>query len=335
MTVIRRLAQYVALPLALVAVAGYAWYQFSDTGKRWRYEEALASYCEGLIPPEESAVFTDYDTEEGLPKDLHIGGSDGYEFCWVGKTALTIARIPETARDDDGRRGVFDDLRPERTGTLPMALGGGWHGYTNLESAAVALDCGNQDASVVVSASAPGRAVAGLTSAELVAATAVRAAEYWNCEAEAGGPIPDVPAEPEEKSRFEAKGTCAAIPMRDLDSIHWIKETPTTDSSLLETCVLGETGASSVEMFQISAFFGPFAQAQYPDYESTRDAGRSGNDFAWATAKCPGTSARALFTISSAPYAHEEVPGFARSALTAFAERSAKQHGCTDLKLPR
>ncbi|NWF27866.1 hypothetical protein HW130_16605 [Streptomyces sp. PKU-EA00015] len=88
-------------------------------------------------------------------------------------------------------------------------------------------------------------------------------------------------------------------------------------------------------MLHVRAFFGPFAQAQYPDYESTRDAGRSGNNFSWATAKCPGTSARALFTVSATQYTDEEVEDFARSALTEFAERSAKQHGCTDLKLPR
>ncbi|GGW59378.1 hypothetical protein [Streptomyces xantholiticus] len=335
MTVIRRLALYVALPLTLAAVTAYGWYQFSDTGRRWRYEDKLATYCQGLIPPKESAVFTDYDTDKALPHDEHVGGLDGYEFCWVGKTMLTIARIPASARDDDGPRGVFDELRPDRTGTLPMALGGGWHGYTNLESAAVVLDCGNQDASVVASAATVSRAGTGRTTAELLAATAVRAAEHWDCEAEAGGPIPRVPAEPEQKSRFEAKGTCAGFPMHDMDSIHWIKETPATASSLLEACVLGETKARSEELFQVRAYFGPFAQAQYPDDESTRDAGRHGQRFSWATARCPGTSARALFTISTTEYAHEDVGDFARSALTAFAKRSAAQHGCTDLELPR
>ncbi|MGW7465786.1 hypothetical protein ACWGJT_14030 [Streptomyces xantholiticus] len=334
MTVIRRLALYVALPLALAAVAGYGWYQFSDTGRRWRYEDKLATYCQGLIPPKESAVFTDYDTDKALPHDEHIGGSDGYEFCWVGKTILTIARIPASARDDDGRRSVFDELRPDRTGTLPMALGGGWHGYTNLESAAVVLHCGNQDASVVASASAVRGTATGRTTAELLAATAVRAAGHWDCEAEAGGPIPPLPAEPEQESRFGAKGTCEGIPMRDMDIVHWIQETPTADSSLLETCVLGETKARAEELFYVRAFFGPFAQAQHPDHESARDAGRYG-DFLWATAKCPGTSARAVFTISTTDYVHEDVEDFARAALTGFAQRSAAQHGCTDLDLPR
>lgn len=333
MTVIRRLAIYMALPLTLIAIAGYCWYQFSDTGKRLRYEDKLASYCQGLIPSKESAVLTDYDTKEGLQHDEHHGGSDGYEFCWVGKTMLTIARIPESARDDDGTRGVFDELRPAQTGTLPMSLGGGWHGYTNLKSAAAVLECQNEDASIVVSASGIGDVTVGRSIVQLTTATAVKAAEHWNCKTEAGGPIPDVAAEPEEKSRLEADGTCAGIPMRDLNSIHWIKETQAT-ASYLEDCVLGETKASAAKLFHIQAFFGPFAQAQYPNYETTDSAGRHGTDFFWATAQCPSTSARALFTISATEYAPDGMAEFKRKALAAFAERSAAQHKCTDLKLP-
>ncbi|GGT20898.1 hypothetical protein GCM10010271_25090 [Streptomyces kurssanovii] len=334
MTVIRRLALYVALPLALAVVAGYGWYRLSDTGKRWRYEDKLATYCQGLVPPEESAVFTDYDTERGLPNDVHHGGSDGYEFCVVGKTTLTIALIPESARDDDGDRGVFDELRSSRTGTLPMSLGGGWHGYTDLNSTAVVLSCGNKDASVVVHTGRRGRATAGRTTSELAAATAVRAAEHWDCEARPGGRMSPTPAEPEEESRFAAKGTCAGIPMRDMDIVHWIKETPTADSLMTETCVLGETEARAEELFQARAYFGPFAQAWYPGGQPGQDGGRHGSDFLWATAECPGTSARAVFTISTTAYVHEDVEDFARAALKGFAERSAGQRGCTDLKLP-
>ncbi|MEU0372678.1 hypothetical protein ABZ070_20885 [Streptomyces sp. NPDC006283] len=334
MTVIRRLALYVALPLALASVAGYGWYQLSDTGRRWRYEDRLATYCQGLIPSKESAVLTDYDAEKGLPNDRHHGGSDGYEFCWVGKTMLTIAWIPASARDDDGPRGVFDELRPDDGEALPLALGGGWRGYTNHANSAVVLGCGNQDASVVVSSSGVGRAVAGRATAELVAATAVRAAEHWDCDAEAGGAIPSVPQQPEEKSRFEAEGTCEGIPMQDMDIIHWIKETPAAGTSPLESCVLGETKARAEELFRLSAHFGPYAQAQYPDSGTARGAGGSKDHF-WATAKCSGSAA--YFAVHATEYVHvdDQVEDFTRSALTAFAKRSAGQHGCTDLKLPR
>ncbi|MFF3289259.1 hypothetical protein [Streptomyces sp. NPDC003023] len=334
MALIRRLALYVALPLALVAVAGYGWYQLSDTGKRWRYEDRLATYCQGLIPPEESAAITDYDTDEGLPNEWHRGGPEGYEFCQVGDTMLVIARVPASARDDDGRRGVFDELRPDRTAGLPMPLGGGWRGYTNGENAAAVLDCAGQDASVVVHSSHRGDSAVGRSTIALVTATAARAARHWDCDAKPGGSLPAVPDQPEEKSRFEAEGTCAGIPMHDMDTIHWIKETPTAASSVLETCVLGETEARAEELFQVNAHFGPLARAQHPDPETTRKAGGD-EDYIWATAKCPGTSGRALFTIAATEYAHDDAEQFLRAALAAFADRSAKQHGCTDLALPR
>ncbi|MFE7383283.1 hypothetical protein ACFU9F_23280 [Streptomyces zhihengii] len=338
MTVIRRLALYAALPLALVAVAGYGWYQFGDTGKRWRYEDALAGYCQGLIPPEESAVLTDYDTGAGLPLDRHYGGSGGYEYCKVGRQVLTIARIPADARDDDGRRSVFDALRPAPAGTLPLPLGGGWHGYTNRASAAVVLTCEGQDASVVVAAAPSGRDVAGSATARLLTATAERAAGHWDCEARTGGATPDDYPEPQEKSRFEAEGTCAGLPLRDRDDVDWIKETTASPGTApLESCVLGTAvdAENRPELLSLTASFGPFAQAVAPFGDGEpQPAGGSGGTH-WATAACPGATARAHFRVHTETPAGEDDDAFARAALTAFAERSARQHGCTDLRLPR
>lgn len=336
MKVMRRVALYVALPLVVVAVAGYGWYQWSDTGKRMRFEDRLATYCEGLFPPDESAVLADFDTEEGLPYDDHRGGTNGYETCRVGKTELVIARIPESARDTDGPRGVLDELRPGRADTLPTALGGGWYGYTAPKKGGVILECENQDASVVVGSSTYGNAVVGLPAAELMTATAVRAAERWDCEADAGGPIPARSGPQEQKSRFEAQGTCKGIPMRDLDIVHWITETPAAGDAPLESCVLGETKADAEELFHLRAVFGPFAQAQLTESAPTGGAGGSKAYF-WATAECPGTSVPARFTITATEYVYvdKNVEDFARAALTAFAERSAAQHGCSDPDLPR
>ncbi|TXS35232.1 hypothetical protein [Streptomyces sp. t39] len=337
MKVIRRPALYVALTLTLVAVAGCGWYQFSDTGKRWRYEDALAGYCRGLIPSAESAVLTGYDTGRGLPLDAHRGGPGGFEFCRVGPNALTIAKIPASARDDDGPRGAFDNLWPQRTGTLPLPLGGGWHGYTNRRSAAVVLRCADQNASVVVGSAAGGSVVAGSATARLVTATAVRAAERWDCDAEAGGPLPDDYAEPQEKSRFEAEGTCAGIPLRDRDDVDWIKETTASPATApLERCVLGEAQTESrTELFTLDAYFGPFAQSFEETAPGTgAEAGGSRGSF-WATAACPGDRVRARFAVTTAAHAEQGGDAFARAALSAFAERSARQHGCTDLRVPR
>ncbi|QNP61612.1 hypothetical protein [Streptomyces genisteinicus] len=337
MTVIRRLALYAALPLVLVAVAGYGWYQFSDTGKRWRYEDALAGYCQGLIPAEESAVLTGYDTDAGLPLDYRDGGPGGYEFCKVGRHTLVIAEIPADARDDDGRPGVFDRLRPSPTGTLPLPLGGGWHGYTNRVSAAVVLTCAGRESSVVVGSQTGGDTVAGSAVARLLTATAERAADRWDCDAQTGGATPDDYPEPQEKSRFEAEGTCAGLPLRDRDDIDWIRETTAAPGTApLESCVLGAArdAESRPELFGLTASFGPFAQAVAPLGDGADpEAGRLG-DLLWGTAACPGDGARARFTLDPASPAGEGDDAFARAALAAFAERAAKQHGCTGLRLP-
>ncbi|MFJ8075513.1 hypothetical protein ACIQ7Q_16625 [Streptomyces sp. NPDC096176] len=97
---------------------------------------------------------------------------------------------------------------------------------------------------------------------------------------------------------------------------------------------MGETKARAEELFHLSASFGPFAQARYPDSGTGRGAGGSKDHF-WATATCSGSGA--YFTIHATEYVHvdDRVEDFVRSALTAFAKRSAEQHGCTDLKLPR
>lgn len=338
MTVIRRLALYAALPLVLVAAAGYGWYQFGDTGKRWRYEDALAGYCQGLIPPEESAVLTDYDTGAGLPLDLHHGGSAPYEFCKVGRQVLTIARIPADARDDDGRPGVFDALRPDPTGTLPLPLGGGWHGYTNRESAAVVLTCADQDASVVVGASTTGYDTTGSAVARLLTATAERAADHWGCDARTGGALPDDYPEPQEKSRFEAEGTCAGLPLRDRDDIDWIKETTASPGTApLESCVLGTAvdAEKRPELLSLTASFGPFAQGVAPSGDDEPQPAGGSGAYHWATAACPGATARAFFRVRAETPAAEDDETFARAALTAFAERAARQRGCTDLRLPR
>lgn len=62
-----------------------------------------------------------------------------------------------------------------------------------------------------------------------------------------------------------------------------------------------------------------------------RDAGADLRH-AWASAAC-GKGARALFTVNATEYAAPP-RGYLASALRAFAERAAKRHGCTDLKLP-
>ncbi|MER5180199.1 hypothetical protein ABT009_17795 [Streptomyces sp. NPDC002896] len=339
MKVIRRAVLCVVMPLALIVAAGYGWYMWSDTGKGWRYEDKLATYCDGLIPYNESAVFTDLSTETGLSRDEQNGfGDDRFNVCWVADMRMTIALIPNNAVNSSTAFTVFNMLHEDSTDTLPMALGGGWHGYTDMRNTAVVLSCDNKPASLVVS-------IAGDEShdnrrearamGELAAGTARKAADRWSCKAEQGGRIPTVPAPAEQSVRDAPVGTCKGVPIRGNDEIHWIEETKATGTAPLDNCVLGETKARSEPLYWLEAAFGPYAQrlrtaTDEPD-------GLNGNagidrDRAWATAACPGT-AREIFYISATEYAYPR-KGFLLASLRAFAERSAEQHGCTGLRLP-
>ncbi|GGJ90866.1 hypothetical protein GCM10011583_22850 [Streptomyces camponoticapitis] len=337
---VRRWAPYVALSLALAVAAGYGWYRMSDTGKGWRYEESLKTFCEGLIPYEESAGFTGKDGAR-LSRDYRAGGSEGdYDSCTVAGLDLTIGRIPDSLSNSDGP-DVFDRLGEGDADGPPVPLGGGWRGYTDLVNTAVVLACDNKPGSVVVTAQDDDAADASRAQgiAELVAATAVEAAGRWNCDAKAGGGIPTPAAEPERASRFDATGTCGGIPLGDEDHVHWIKEGPAGGTAPLEECVLGETKADAVNLFEFEAAFGPFAQrprSDDPDRGDLKRGAGGSKGFFWATARCPGDGARAVFRVAPTEYVYvdEEVTEFARKALGTFAERRAEQHGCTDLTLP-
>lgn len=350
MKAIRRWAPGIAVSLALALAAGYGWYRMSDTGRGWRYEESLKSFCEGLIPYEESAGYTGKDGAR-LRLDHRAGGSEGdYDSCTVAGFDLTIARVPDPAPEPGEKSRAFERLDEVPGESPPIPLGGGWRGYTDLVNTAVVLDCGNKAGAVFVTARDGGvddlddtydasdsERARGI--AELVAATAVNAAEDWDCEAKAGGGIPRLPAPAERTSPFAAKGTCAGIPLRDQEYVHWIQDAPASASAPLERCVLGETKADAAPLFEFEAAFGPFAQRLLPDDPDNgsyrRGAGGADGSF-WASARCPGGGPRALFRVDATQLVHvdDSVDAFARDGLAAFAGRRAGQHGCTDLTLP-
>ncbi|MEU0111566.1 hypothetical protein ABZ313_40335 [Streptomyces sp. NPDC006251] len=343
MTILKHRATLVgAVPLILILVGGYIWYQMSDTGKGWRYKDRLATYCNGLIPYDESAVFTSLSTEVGLPHDEHRGfGDDSFNSCRVADMTLTIALIADDAINSRSDRfEMLDTLRSSASDTPPRPLGGGWQGYTDLRNTDVVLSCSNKPASIVVS-------IAGDEShenarearkvGELAAATARKASAHWSCKTKFGGRIPSVSGPAVADSPHSATGTCKGIRITGYESMYidWLKESKTSGTSPLEMCVLGEFGARSERLYVLEAAFGPYAQR----LRSTADEPGAMNahaglrlDMAWATAACPG-SARAIFTIYATEYADPRKTFLVKS-LRAFAERSATRHGCTDLRLP-
>ena len=345
MLVLRRVGLFGVLPLVVIAVVAFGWYRLSDTGRDWRYRDKLAGYCQGLIPEAESAVFTDHEPS-GLGHDVHHAGSDGLreESCDVADLRLIIGDVADTLTNHGIPAGFFSVLRRD-SNELPMALGGGWEGYTDLRNTGVVLACTNRHASVLVSAvpdeslADPGEA---RQVARLVTATAVRAARHYDCDAEHGGPVPPVSRPAGEMPPESIGGTCAGIPVKtvvDTGEVNWIKETDGSGNSPVEECVLGKTGGFPAAAYNYQANYGPYAQRlrTAPDdiphgYDMDADFGRSRDD-AWATALCPGHTARALFSVDATEYADPTAP-FLTASLRAFAERAVKRHGCTDLRLP-
>ncbi|MFC9608331.1 hypothetical protein ACFTTN_33445 [Streptomyces niveus] len=351
MKVIRPWTPYIVLVLILAIGGGYGWYRMSDTAKGWRYEESLKSFCEGLIPYEESAGYTGLDGAR-LSADYRAGGSEGdFDSCTVAGFDLTIARVPDSMLKSFDGNDAFDRLDEVPGDSPPIPLGGGWRGYTDLVNTAVVLSCDNKAGAVFVTAdnddvddlddtydASDSERARGI--AELVTATAVNAAEEWDCDAKAGGRIPRLPAPAERTSPYAPKGTCAGIRLHDQEYVHWIQDAPASGTAPLERCVLGETKAEAVHLFEFEAAFGPFAQrlrSDDPDVGTYRRGAGGAKGSYWASARCPGDGPRALFRVDPTQYVHIDggsVDEFARDALATFAERRAEQHGCTDLTLP-
>jgi hypothetical protein len=119
-----------------------------------------------------------------------------------------------------------------------------------------------------------------------------------------------------------------------------------------ETCLLADDGLGN-HRYTPQADFGPYAARLKAGYEQERyGSGPTPADAAtgqlrddkgyWGSAECPADGERAVFSVELAgesigagttagdrrrPTAPE--PAYARKALRAFAERSAKAHGCS------
>ncbi|WP_077801458.1 hypothetical protein [Streptomyces sp. JHA26] len=223
----------------------------SDTGRGWRYEDRLATYCGGLIPYEESAVFTGLDTGAGLSRDGEYGyGETSFRVCRVADLSVSVGLVPADATRSDTRDDMLSMMGGGSPDHLPLPLGGGWRGFTDLRNTGVVLPCTNKDASLVVS-------VAGDESHEnveeghavgrLATAVAREAAGRASCEAAFGGSLPELSPPKGKTALLSASGTCAGIRLPDSapdDWIDWIEETEASDSAPLERCLLGGTGGT-------------------------------------------------------------------------------------------
>ncbi|MFF1692048.1 hypothetical protein ACFVXC_00195 [Streptomyces sp. NPDC058257] len=328
------------LAVVLALLGGYGWYRLSDTGKRWRYEDKLESYCGGVLPYEETVAFTGLpsDPDTGLPHDFEQGSpTQGYEFCWIKSldVVVTTARIPDTSAID--LKFYLPRLRAD---ALPTLMGGGWRGFTDGVNTSVVLPCTNRDHTVAVTAQLtseePNKSVSRKV-AELTTATAANAADHWGCKNRPGTRARVVDPASDSTTPQQANGTCAGLPWSRNKRIDTITETPADRLAPYAMCSLD--GEDTDDGYRLEASFGPYALRERGESLHTEltakpaGGGAEVKEFFWASADCPGDGPRALFQITPQS-ATSDNPSFARAALAAFAKRAAERRDCTGLQLP-
>ncbi|MEU7580222.1 hypothetical protein AB0B50_21800 [Streptomyces sp. NPDC041068] len=270
---------------------------------------------------------------------------------------VSVQRVPEREAADrpprDSELGSgYGPLYPAVSTELPpAALGGGWHGlFTTGEgfssaaggesaTTAVLMDCARDRGSLLVTV-AVGKEVGTLDDprertayARIATATATKASEKWDCDAKPGRPLRTVglPVNADEDVPLaDASGSCRGLPGRgSRASRAWESE---VSGAPVEVCVVagGRVGtpvvrsAERTRIFRLVASFGPYAENERGGHRE-RDGGYG------LSAVCRGGGGPALFTVR-ADEAEERTSAadrdYERAALKAFAERSARAHGC-------
>ncbi|MFF3321453.1 hypothetical protein [Streptomyces sp. NPDC002889] len=349
----------VVLVSCLALIAGVL--HFTGVFGDWRDRMSLDRACRGTLA--RSGLVEALDGE----RVAEVGSSD--EESGSGSGALT--RCAVTSRDShdslrvDVRWGSDADgqalplRRADMAGVMGRAapLGGDWPGAFSLggdgPQVSVALACRNRkDESLLVSSLlSGGRGDDGArraAQARLTTATAVKAAEEFDCEASAGKETADAPDDPLGKPvpLGRANGTCAALRPSAAEArkagVPGAMESVAQKNASLTDCFLATPGGEPG--YRLSAAYGPLAKAfrelAPPRLRGEAGAGE-GTSYAWATARCPGSAERAVFTLwrvhdpqKNSFAVKKGSASFESAALKAFAGQSAAAQGCSDLRLP-
>ncbi|MGW1842221.1 hypothetical protein [Streptomyces sp. NPDC001966] len=351
----------VALVAAAVVVAGYL--QVHGDFQRWSDESALDGACDGLLDRNvvrgvlgAGAVEVESEASGAGLVGCEVGVHDG------GTVEIRVLDTPQT-----GKRP--DSLFTGAPWAFAVPVGHGWTGLfgadpgddaeADLFSAAEYEDV---TTSLVLKCtgtrSAKGLYVSvtttGSTSLDdpaerpeltrIATSTASRASKARHCGAELGKPVSSLGL-PVTEDDYEplgtADGTCSGIP-----AAHGMAIATETarGGAPHETCLLGD--ADRRRRYRLEADFGPYAQQQLflakqrsfmgaPDSGTPAHQRDPGGRMSWTTAECP--DGRALFTLQPWADARERLDyprsdadlAYERAALRAFAERSAKGHGCS------
>ncbi|MFB6939936.1 MULTISPECIES: hypothetical protein [unclassified Streptomyces] len=325
---------------AVVALALIGAGVFYATGgyDDWRADRSLDRACDGLLDTSELKALLGADR-------LHSQGADPAH-CSVsdpgdGRAALRV----EITRGAAPARllGTLRRNNPHLGGTLMSPVGNGRPAIlktgTSTAAASGALACGpgeSDSLTVVMTAVRDGSGKAfdrpeqRARLARALTGTLDRTAEQWHCTGKTAGsgPITAVPGDTTRtlKAAGRATGTCAGIGSP-------VYEAAADGPAPVEDCVLAD--ASGTRLFQLSAYYGPFAKAAR--LETVRgkqiltEAGGADGLY-WTTSACEDGGA-ALFSVE--PLFDEETKAFhpadpklQQAALQTFAENSAQRHGC-------
>ncbi len=342
-----------------VALIAAGWFYFSGAYDRWRDGRSLAEACDGLLDVDGVRAALDSDDVRGM------GGQQ--EYLTDGETGrITLCRVKDRTGDQSVKVDVHwgskmtaaaaalrhQFVRDPRITAVP--IGHGWRGAVvsvdKVLYGAVELGCTNKhDESLIVNlytfenAKIPEQR---RNFARLATSVARSAAQHVGCASKPGKLVQQISPEPAKTAvpLTRSKGTCAPA-VRDTEAarrtgVVSVTEAPADPDAPAEDCYLVD--AAGKELYRLTALYGPFANG--PRHGSSAGLagdsgafGEEGNRYGYATAQCPGDKERSLYVIATSPWENRDPdrdPEFAQSALKSFAQESAKNHGCTDLRLP-
>ncbi|WP_435244408.1 hypothetical protein [Streptomyces sioyaensis] len=343
-----------AMVIVLVVAVPSIFY-FTGAYDRWQDGRSLANACRGSVDTAEAKKLLGADHLRGHDIEVDQGAiprAGRLHKCNVsdpdGNAWLSVAM--DWSSDAAGALHDFGGFKPYGDVGMAIPLGHGWEGVMDEGRlgkdlvATVTMPCANrrsdpQHSSLIVTVQGEAmRSVEGTTQRARFARTTVKtaqnAAKAWGCTARPGGAIGRVSNNTAHVKvpQGEARGTCAGITTI-------VRESATDSKAPIENCYL--VSDSDTSQYRVSAFYGPFAKA-LPDQLGYADeldrgkpAGRKGSGL-WASAECP-SSGRALYIATGLADTDDRFDPdgtLEKSALKTFATRSAKRHGCTDLKLP-
>ncbi|WP_030894452.1 hypothetical protein [Streptomyces sp. NRRL F-5053] len=360
----RRRNLLIALASALAVLAGVGWStgMFDD----WRDKRSLGDACEGVLA--EEALPETLGSEHAFAGDSHPALEGALTRCVVrGSEEATPAlrvdlrwagdghrdALPEGYTDTWAASGAAAPMEHERPGVVS---GSGRELHATMALACPAhKDTKGHDALLLTgrltrSDARTDDAQLRADLARFISGSASKAADKYGCrgpERARAGQVAEDPLDHPVPVQA-AKGSCAAA--RDLrrqaadTGLTLALETPADPHAPLADCFLAtDDNKPGVRLSFISGAYAPsYAKAD----SLSKIRGASGideeeNSYAWATAVCPGSSERSLFTTWSVQDSHtknsaatDPPPDFLHDALTAFAKRTAQDRGCTDLRLP-